>query len=308
MGFEVLLLPIIAALWLYAVIRFIGGVLADVLAWVRGKPSPRLADMQTRSKSRGGSGRREARAYASDVWADTWRGLRKRRTARIAARERGDVPPPRGGRVSRWWGHTRERVSAWWDERTLRVDDRRQAEQIHDTEQVNGRGTLPERVRDAVVVERISDPEATQPEPDRREEPTPDPDPTPDQPTSPAPDNVIQIDRDSRRADAAGGNTNQQKEQDMAEVTGLATAIRYAADQQTAHEQAVADGEGFAASLAANDVSGPAVAAARRAMELEQQTAAAWAEAAAALEQHQQVKEAYDSNPDAGRKEFVTAE
>lgn len=94
----------------------------------------------------------------------------------------------------------------------------------------------------------------------------------------------------------------------MAEVTGLGTALSYAGAQQEAHTRAVADGEGFAAALSANEVSGEAVEAAQRAMELEQQCAAEWGRVHAALGRHMQVAEAYAANRDAGNKQFVTSE
>src|SRR5690606_35908196 len=61
----------------------------------------------------------------------------------------------------------------------------------------------------------------------------------------------------------------------MAEATGLTTSIAYAADMSKANEDNVAEAEGWAASRQAQGVTGPAVEAAHRAMEAQQQDAEA---------------------------------
>ena len=94
----------------------------------------------------------------------------------------------------------------------------------------------------------------------------------------------------------------------MAEATGLTTSIAYAADMCKANEDNVAEAEGWAASLQAQGVTGPAVEAAHRAMEAQQQAAEAWRQAQSVLESHLGVKEQYDAHPDAGSREFVTSE
>jgi hypothetical protein len=94
----------------------------------------------------------------------------------------------------------------------------------------------------------------------------------------------------------------------MAEATGLSSSIAYAAGMVKAHEANVAEAEGWAASLQAQGVTGPAVEAAHRAMETQQQAAAAWRQAQAALESHLGIKEQYDAHPDAGSREFITTE
>lgn len=124
---------------------------------------------------------------------------------------------------------------------------------------------------------------------------------------------------DHGRGTKAGPNPNRQRPgrdnqppttggKPMAEATGLTTSIAYAADMSKANEANVAEAEGWAASLQAQGVSGPAVEAAHRAMEAQQQAAEAWRQAKGALDAHLGVKEQYDAHPDAGSREFVTSE
>lgn len=94
----------------------------------------------------------------------------------------------------------------------------------------------------------------------------------------------------------------------MAEATGLTTSINYAAAMAKANETNAVEAEAWAASLASNGVSGPAVAAAHQAMESQQQAAANWRAAQSVLESHMGVKEQYDAHPDAGSREFVRSE
>ncbi len=92
------------------------------------------------------------------------------------------------------------------------------------------------------------------------------------------------------------------------EVTGLATAIDYAAGVAQAHESHATDAETFAASLASNGVGDSTVGLVAQAAEASGQAAAAWAAVRGALEEQVTVKEAYEATPDAGDKDFVTAE
>jgi hypothetical protein len=103
-------------------------------------------------------------------------------------------------------------------------------------------------------------------------------------------------------------NTNREGNP-MAEATGLDSAISYADAQRQAHEENVTDIESWIASLQANEVSGEALDAARRAEEQQQLAAASWQQAHAALESHRQVQEAYAATGNqAGSKQFVTTE
>jgi hypothetical protein len=95
---------------------------------------------------------------------------------------------------------------------------------------------------------------------------------------------------------------------DMAEVTGLDSAINFAGDMSNAEQGKASEIESFIAHLQANQVSGEPIAQAQAAMEHHNAAAACWAACQAALVNHKQVQEAYNANPDAGRKEFVTAE
>jgi hypothetical protein len=101
---------------------------------------------------------------------------------------------------------------------------------------------------------------------------------------------------------------NQEEGTPMAEATGLVSAIGYADEMRRVHEANMAEIEAWTASLRANEVSGDPITAAARAAEQTQAAAAAWDQAKTALERHMAVKEAYDANPDAGSRQFVTSE
>lgn len=101
-----------------------------------------------------------------------------------------------------------------------------------------------------------------------------------------------------------GGNTMA----DAPEVTGLGSAQQYASGMSEAFANQVPATETFIATLQGHGVSGEVIAAAAAAQEASNDAAAAWAQADQALIAHGGVKEAYDANPGAGSKEFVTAE
>jgi len=112
-----------------------------------------------------------------------------------------------------------------------------------------------------------------------------------------------------RTGPATAAGPRQRGDQEMpAEVTGLSSAQQYVTEMRSAMEGSVSGAESYASALQTGGVSGPAVDAAARAMELQQQAAAAWGEAEAALQRHMSVREQYEANPDAGSREFVTAE
>lgn len=91
------------------------------------------------------------------------------------------------------------------------------------------------------------------------------------------------------------------------EATGLTSAIAYAQGMSDTFAGNAASTEQWIASLEGNGgVSGPAVAAAHQAAELQQQAAAAWKACADALSGHTGVREQYQANPGAGTREFVT--
>ncbi|MEV7267041.1 hypothetical protein AB0N38_26115 [Micromonospora aurantiaca] len=104
-------------------------------------------------------------------------------------------------------------------------------------------------------------------------------------------------------------NINQfEKEITMAntEVTSLATAMAYAELASKAHESfATAGAEPYVANLENAGMTGEAVGSARAAAEASANAAAMWEAHRALLEQQMQVKEAYQSQPDAANKEFL---
>jgi hypothetical protein len=95
----------------------------------------------------------------------------------------------------------------------------------------------------------------------------------------------------------------------MSEVTGLQSAIAYAAGVAAAHEQhSLAGGEAYVGSLAGFEVAGVGLSSAHEAQEASEIAAGAWKRHAAELVKQLAVKEAYDSVPDAGNKVFVQGE
>ena len=95
---------------------------------------------------------------------------------------------------------------------------------------------------------------------------------------------------------------------DMAELTGLGTAIAFASENRQANEHAVSSWEGFAASLQSGGVGSGVVEKCSYAAELQAQLAAVCAEIESALTDQLEVRQSYEATPDAGDKQFVTSE
>jgi|SRR5690554_447768 len=265
------------------------GIVNDIGTWIRGGGSPASRRSSGSAGAAGGgrSGRYGLKAYLADMWFDQWKQMRISREQRLIDRAAGLPPKQHRDGMRGWYGRQRDRVQRWWDAGTIRVDDVRQAQAIQDGERLHA--TRRQRAWDRLTGQtpaaypdpKEQDGGERQPTPDGEQQPEPARQPSPDAGTKPAAD-------PDPTADSAGSETkpqqgdNQQpvsdrpatQEENMAEVTGLGTALSYAGAQQEAHTRAVADGEGFAAALSANEVSGEAVEAAQRAMELEQQCAA----------------------------------
>ena len=92
------------------------------------------------------------------------------------------------------------------------------------------------------------------------------------------------------------------------EITGLESAKAYAGSMAAAYAATDSSVEEFTSSLEGFGVSGEAIAAAAQAAEAQQVAQAAWEQAHAALSAQDVVKEAYESTPGAGSREFVTSE
>jgi hypothetical protein len=92
------------------------------------------------------------------------------------------------------------------------------------------------------------------------------------------------------------------------EVTGLGSAKQYATDMAAAYANSASSVEQFTGSLAGFGVTGEAIAAADQAAEAQQSAASAWEACRVALEKQDIVADAYAATPEAGSKEFVTAE
>lgn len=112
------------------------------------------------------------------------------------------------------------------------------------------------------------------------------------------------VDPDPHRA----GETRKKGDPQMAEVTGLASALAHAQQMRRAYEDSVTDAERYVAGLESGGVSGEALTSVQQAMEAQQAAAAAWAQAEATLTRHMAVREAYEANQGAGSREFVTSE
>lgn len=334
-GLEILI-AVIATIWVLKN-AFVDGAFA-----VRGKASPRLARRLTANGGR----RYGAGSYLADLWSDTWRGFRERREARMAGltpppHQQGWLGRTYGrlrGRITGWWDGATTRVESRRQAEAIQGEEQRPASRWRRfTDRVMGRDASAW----PAVQRRPGEDFAGRPKGNGGERQPPQagtdaPKPAggdgekpgrPQQdegngkpPNGHAPVELVGAPvrtpigdptersgtKDHPRAQGAGEDN--QKENDMSEVTGLATAINYAGAQQQANEAAVSQWEQFLASLQAGEVSGEPIAAAQRAMEAHQAAAAAAAEAQGALLRHQQVKEAYDANQDAGSKRFVTSE
>lgn len=93
------------------------------------------------------------------------------------------------------------------------------------------------------------------------------------------------------------------------DTTGLSTAIAFAEQAASAHESfATAGTEGYTNALVRFEVGDSCVGLALAAQEASQLAAAKWREHLEALQSQLTVREAYQANPDAGSKQFVTGE
>lgn len=311
---------------------------SDSVYAIRGQMPPRvkmrMAEMQKNGKARYGFW-----DYLRDLWHDALEDRRKARDARRANPEAGRGPMRRF--LSKWWT---KRWEDAWDDWLDKQAKKKQAKADREDAQADAAEFQPVKDdkpwwrrrptgvgdwfrklfkvdlnRDGAGSDN-DDTEYEGPEPAQGPSGTPDPQqpapsgsgrggPTPDPLPQPAP---------------AGGAAPQPGGQPLAtvipmfkegstmsdapEVTGLGTATQYAGGMAQAHAGSVAQTEQFVATLQGNGVSGEVIGAATAAQEASNAAAAAWARANQVLSQHGQVKEAYDSNPGAGSKEFVTAE
>jgi hypothetical protein len=301
---------IVALAIIYWVVK---GGLSDLTWAVRGQAPPRVTEGRARAAA---AGRRYgARKYMADLWSDAWLTARAKREARVAQRldhirEHGPGPTWRqkaSDRMSAAWGRWETRMSHRWQQRRERdgqttpepvapverdrPDTTREPDSASTREDQNQQRGEKREPAEPVTVTPYD------PEQDRREP----------QDLTASPDGRWQVMDDTPDP---RGQQNQTKERDehMAEVTGLASALAHAAAMRQAYEDSTADSEQYAASLAAGGVTGEALAAVQQAMEAQQAAAAAWGQAEATLSRHMAVKEAYDANQDAGTREFVTAE
>jgi len=92
------------------------------------------------------------------------------------------------------------------------------------------------------------------------------------------------------------------------EVTGLQSALAYAASMATGFAAAAPQVEEFTGSLTGFGVSGEAIAAGFFAGEAQATAAGAWQLAHAALARQTGVAEAYAATPGAGTREFLISE
>lgn len=332
-GLEILI-AVIATIWVLKN-AFVDGAFA-----VRGQASPRLA-----ARLAGRQGRYGPIKYLGDSLSDFWRGMRERREARMAGLA---PPPRQQGWLGRTYGRMRGRITGWWDNATTRVDNRRQAEAIRGEERKPAsrwqRFTDRLMGRDAsawpAVQRRPGEDFTGRPlrngddgQPPKAGQDKPEPKPAGEKAAEPEADKADEkpanghtpvdlngapartpIGDPAERAGATdhpraqGAGEENQKENGMAEVTGLGSAIAYAGGQAESAQQAVTSWEQFISSLNRGEVSGTSIAAAQRAMEAQQVAAQAAQEAHDTLSSHTQVTEAYQSTDGAGTREFVTTE
>lgn len=298
---------IIALAIIWWVIR---GGLSDLVLAMRGITPPRVAEGRARAAA--GGRRYGLRGYASDLWSDAWKVARARREARVQQRlehirEHGPGPTWRQRASERWsaaWGRWETRMAQRWQDRRER-EGRPAPEPVAPT---------TDRDRPGGTQDRDQEPRGDQ-EDERRREPVepvtvtpwhPDRDrPEPQELTArPGPGGRWEV------VDAPEATEPNPKGRDdrMAEVTGLVSALAHATEMRRAFEESTAGAEQYLAGLEAGGVKGPALEAVQQAMEAQQAAAASWAQAEATLQRHMAVREAYEANQDAGHREFVTAE
>lgn len=318
---------IIAVMVVYWVVR---GGLADLVAAARGGTPERVAEGRARARG----GRYGLRSYMGDLWGDAWRVARARREKRVEQRlehirEHGPGPTWRQRASERWsaaWGRWEARMADRWQER--RDGQRPAPEPVAPTTTDRDRpGGTQERTQEPRVdAERVGQedeqrepaepqtgddpgsPGAGRPGPPRRGDQDDAARPGqsgPELTARPTGDGRWVVDPDPHRA---GETSRERRDDDMAEVTGLASALAHATAMRRAYEDSTADSEQYLAGLESGGVTGEALAAVQQAMEAQQQAAAAWARTEAILQRHMQVREAYEANRDAGSKEFVTSE
>lgn len=139
---------------------------------------------------------------------------------------------------------------------------------------------------------------------------TPEPDPVPDS-SSPEPDPAAEAqpaDPEPTQPEPADIPNTSTEGEDMPEIHGLDQSIAYAASlEKMASGHGQAGNEGYIGELVSHDVTGEALASA---YEMQAAFSAAMAAAGhhkAELMKQKAVQESYDSNPDAGDKEYQTA-
>ncbi len=108
----------------------------------------------------------------------------------------------------------------------------------------------------------------------------------------------------------AGGDTTNEEENDMpiipaGEILSLPECLSYNQALINALGEVASD-EGYLGSLVGNKVSGAALTSAEAAQEASQMAADMWLAHYQEMEKQMAVKEAYDANPDAGDKDFLT--
>lgn len=92
------------------------------------------------------------------------------------------------------------------------------------------------------------------------------------------------------------------------EITGLQSAIAYAQGSAESAERAAAQDEAAIAALQAGGTSSPALTSLQSSIEQHHTNARHYRAAAEELNRQLQVREAYNANPGAGTKQFVTSE
>lgn len=288
------------------------GGMTDFVAVCKGQTPPRVAAGRARAAA---AGRRYGvRGYLGDLWSDAWVQARTKREVRLEKRlehirEHGPGPTWRQRAGERWsaaWGRWEQRMA----ERQAR---REQATARPDPEPVAP--AAPTGPDPGVPRQRVDqDPEQTNPEQEQRREPVEPVTVTPYDPDQQKPQELATYRGPDGRwhvvdPDAGATEPNPKGRDDhMAEVTGLVSALAHATEMRKAFEESTAGAEQYLAGLQAGGVKGPALEAVQQAMEAQQAAAASWAQAEATLQRHMAVREAYEANRDAGSREFVTAE
>lgn len=286
---------------------FVRNIATDAAWTVRGQDPPSQRRRQARAKALSQhyrahapglvTGRREGRKFVANAWHDAWESaseIRERRHSKKREKRRAKWAE-RDAQVTKPAG---KELDEWVATAPTQPEPKTGTPKEQDTA---GAGNV--RVVDGEPARRSTDeqerPEPA-PSPDRKEQPTSD-----DMSGPAAGDAGVATVTPLHPDSDTGGSTVTTA---TGETIGLTPAITYTQEMAESCRQGVASTEQSVAHMQAGEVGQGTIGYLQQAMELMSQAAAAYESAQTELEQQHTVKDAYDANPDAGSKQFLTTE